>query len=413
MIKKVELTNFYSFGKTTIELHPETNILIGINGSGKSNFLKALRLLKEGMVGMGLRKYILDFLGGFNNMFHKASSEKDANSQRTISLEFTIDASILKKYSEHEVFSSDIIYTISIVESPGLKNYTVNESLGSKNGDHFLTFEDGKLFSFSLNSNKAWRFSSIDGWAWTRMEDFDSGNLALRYMLIYDDTPSMRAINAFRKGVRDIVIYDYFDTTPNSLIRRPILPTSENRLSSGGANLTQSLNTLKINHKDFYRKVVEMLREVNPNFEGFDFNFIGGNIELMLEERGFNSSIHVSNISDGTLRYLCLLAIVCNPNRGKLICIDEPELGLHPDMILNLANAIKDASANSTFVILTHSENLLNYFDIENLRVFEKDEQNGTIVKSFSTDQFAEWYEDYTIGQMWKQGDFGGVRYGN
>lgn len=406
MIKKVELTNFYSFGKTTIELHPETNILIGINGSGKSNFLKALRLLKEGMVGIGLRKYILDFLGGFNNMFHKASSAKDANSQRTISLEFTIDASILKKYSEHKILSTDIVYTISIVESPGLKNYTVNESLHSTSGLNFLEFNDGLLKFFKLNSE------GVDK-EWYEIENFDSGNLALKHLIIKDYNPEMNTANAFRKGIRDIVIYDYFDTTPNSPIRRPILPTSENRLSADGSNLTQLLNTIKINHKDVYRKVVEMLEEVNPNFSGFDFNFIGGNIELMLEERGFNSSIHVSNISDGTLRYLCLLAVIFNPSKGRLICIDEPELGLHPDMLLNLASAIKEVSSDCLFIISTHSDNLLNYFDVENLKIFEKDEQNGTIVKSFSTDQFAEWYEDYTIGQMWKQGDFGGVRYGN
>ncbi len=406
MIKKVELTNFYSFGKTTIELHPETSILIGINGSGKSNFLKALRLLKEGVVGMGLKKYIFDYLGGFDNMFHKTHISKE-NPPPIIILKFTFDQLILKHYlKDKELIGGDIIYEISIAGSSSLQNYYAFEKISRTDGFEYSEFSDIYLKTNKYNGNDQNKDYYFD-------EEFDAGELGLRSLIVRNNDISTGALNALKKSIRDIFIYDYFDTSPGSLLRRPMLPTSENLLSPNGSNLTQLLNTIKINYKDSYRKIVEMLREVNPNFEGFDFNFIGGNIELMLEERGFNSSIHVSNISDGTLRYLCLLAIVCNPNRGKLICIDEPELGLHPDMILNLANAIKDAAATSTFVILTHSESLLNYFDIENLRVFEKDEQNGTIVKSFSTDQFSEWYEDYTIGQMWKQGDFGGVRYGN
>jgi predicted ATPase len=156
-----------------------------------------------------------------------------------------------------------------------------------------------------------------------------------------------------------------------------------------------------------------MLNEVNPNFSGFDFNFLGGNIELMLEENNLNSAVHVSNISDGTLRYLCLLSILYNPERGNIICIDEPEVGLHPDMILNIANAIKEAAENSTIIISTHSDNLLNYFDVEDIRVFEKDENNSTKVVSYTMSQFADWYEDFSLGQMWKQGDLGGVRYGS
>ena len=407
MIKKVELTNFYSFGKTTIELHPETNILIGINGSGKSNFLKALRLLKEGVVGMGLKKYIFDYLGGFDNMFHKANEPQNSETERRIAIDFTFDGDEIVKHWGSEGSPGDYVYRIFFIKSNSLLNYTVLESLRRTDGLEMLKYTNSSFLSYQIKNGGP----NEDDFYFP--EDSDSRELLLRNMQAKSESFGINVINAIRKNIRELFIYEYFDTMPGGALRRPMLPTSENHLAPNGSNLTQLLNTIKINHKDSYRKIVEMLREVNPNFEGFDFNFIGGNIELMLEERGFNSSIHVSNISDGTLRYLCLLAIICNPNRGKLICIDEPELGLHPDMILNLASAIKDAAADSTFVILTHSENLLNYFDIENLRVFEKDEQNGTIVKSFSTDQFAEWYEDYTIGQMWKQGDFGGVRYGN
>jgi predicted ATPase len=207
------------------------------------------------------------------------------------------------------------------------------------------------------------------------------------------------------------MVYDYFDTTPKSPIRKPMLPTSEKRLLSDGTNLPQILNTIKINHKSSYSKIATMLNEVNSKFKGFDFNFLGGNIELMLEEDYINSSIHVTSISDGTLRYLCLLAILFNPERGSIICIDEPEVGLHPDMISNIGNAVIEASEKSTIIISTHSENLLNSFEIENIRIFEKDEHNSSKVFVYNKSNFKGWYEEFSSGKMWRQGDLGGNRW--
>jgi predicted ATPase len=178
-----------------------------------------------------------------------------------------------------------------------------------------------------------------------------------------------------------------------------------------GTNLPQILNTIKISHKSSYSKIATMLNEVNSKFIGFDFNFLGGNIELMLEEDYINSSIHVTSISDGTLRYLCLLAILFNPERGSIICIDEPEVGLHPDMISNIGNAIIEASEKSTMIISTHSENLLNCFEIENIRIFEKDEHNSSKVFVYNKSDFQGWYEEFSSGKMWRQGDLGGNRW--
>lgn len=402
MIKKIEITNFHSFGEVVIELHPDANILIGINGSGKSNFLKAIRLLKEGVSGIGLNKHILDNLGGFDNIFFKGYT--NSNHTNKILLKYTFDGNYISKRNYGFRFTEDIIYTITFIKSPSYQNYYILENLESVRGYVYLDFRNGvgqlneKVEEGPNPKRKLISYT-----------DYDPQELVIKEV---GDTDRYFAITTIKKAIRDIAVYDYFDTTPKSLIRKPMLPTSEKRLVSDGTNLPQILNTIKINHKQNYKKIMDMLNEVNPNFSGFDFNFIGGNIELMLEEKGLNSSVHVSNISDGTLRYLCLLSILFNPDRGSLVCIDEPEVGLHPDMILNIANAIKEASVDSTIVVSTHSENLLNYFDIENLKVFEKDEINSTVVNSYTSAQFADWYEEFSIGQMWKQGDFGGVRYG-
>lgn len=402
MIKKIVIRNFYSFSESIIDMHPKTNILIGINGSGKSNFLKAIRLLKEAVAGVGMNKHILDNLGGFDNIYFKGDANGGPSNK--ISIEYTIDGASIAEGRYGFKFTEDIIYTITLIKLPSYQNYYIIEKLESERGYVYLDFKNGEgHLNEKVEEGLKPKQSLI------KYTDFDPQELVIREV---SDTDRYNAITTIKKAIRDIVVYDYFDTTPKSNIRKPMLPTSEKRLSPDGTNLPQILNTIKINYKQNYKKIAEMLNEVNPNFTGFDFNFIGGNIELMLEEKGLNSSVHVSNISDGTLRYLCLLSILYNPDRGKVVCIDEPEVGLHPDMIVNIANAIKEASDESTIIVSTHSENLLNYFDVENLKIFEKNEFNTTLVSSYSSSQFADWYEEFSIGQMWKQGDFGGVRYG-
>ncbi len=404
MIKSLRIINFLSFRNTEVCLKPDQNVLIGINGSGKSNFLKAIKLLREGVIGIGLKKHILDDLGGFDNIFFKG--DKTDNS---IVLEFTFDASSITNTNYGFHFIDDVVYTITLFKAPSGQNFYVKEKIATIQGSVFLEFDNGigvlHETEDSANGQNGKIKTDLKRYA------FDAQELALREVR-ESDSDRYLSLTTIKKAIKDIMVYDYFDITPRSMIRKPMLPTSEKKLSTDGTNLPQILNTIKINYRQSYRRITEMLTEVNPNFEGFSFNFIGGNIELMLDEKSLDSSIHVSSISDGTLRFLCLLGILYNPEKGKLLCIDEPEVGLHPDMILAIANAIKGAAETSTLIISTHSENLLNYFDIEDVRVFEKNDDNSTQVTQYEKNQFEGWYEDFSLGSMWKQGDIGGVRYG-
>lgn len=398
MITDIRLENFLSFEDETFYLNEKQNVLVGVNGSGKSNLLKALRLVKEGVSGIGLRKYVIDSLGGLDNILFK-SSDKTSK----FGLYFNLDCNAIKKYGFK--FTDNVIYSIEIFKVPSTSNYYVKEKIQNKKGFIYLDFDNGNGVLNELDKSETYYKKT----ALVKYDDFiEPTELALSK--IYD-TDRYFALSTIRKAIGDIIVYDYFDTTPKSNIRKPMLPTSEKRLLPDGTNLPQILNTIKINHKSSYNKIVEMLNEVNAKFKGFDFNFIGGNIELMLEEDGLNSSVHVNSVSDGTLRYLCLLSILFNPDRGALICIDEPEVGLHPDMISNIGNSIIEASSNSILIISTHSENLLNSFEIENIRVFEKDDRNSTKISCYEKKDFEGWYENFSVGKMWRQGDLGGNRW--
>ena len=97
-------------------------------------------------------------------------------------------------------------------------------------------------------------------------------------------------------------------------------------------------------------------------------------------------------LSDGTLRYLCLLAILCHPEPPPLICIEEPETGLHPDILPTIAELLIEASQRTQLIVTTHSDILVSALsDIpEAVLVCEKDE-DGTHFKRLNKDDLKEW----------------------
>ncbi|MEM9885095.1 MAG: AAA family ATPase [Bacteroidota bacterium] len=410
MIKSIQLTNFFSFRRETIDLHKQTNLLVGINGSGKSNLFKALELLKVGVTGNGetdLQDLIISKYGGFNNVFCKAS-ERDTELSK-INLKFIFDAEKLSAYYDFLFSQNEISYEIEINQATGQNGYITEENLSIGDFSYISGFGGSSSIVQKLVSNGRK----------TPLIKEKSINYNVRELAFAQVSGSEKKdfphLLAIKQAIKDTQIYTYFNTSSNSQIRKAITATSISKtLMKDGSNLAQIINLIKINHKKEYRELVKALNDVNPHFKGFDFNILGsGTIELLLDEGGLNSAVHLAHLSDGTLRYLCLLSILLNPNRGKLVCLDEPEMSLHPDMIHGLANLISDVAENTdtNFIITTHSPHLLDKFHLENVRVFEKDKDNVTTVEEYSEEEFEGWYDYFNVGEMWRAGDIGGKRW--
>ncbi len=399
MIKQIQLQNFLSFRNLTIELNPGLEIMVGINGAGKSNFFRAIDLLRQGVSKKQLKEFVIDRMGGLDNLLFK---ERNANPAiESTTLRFVFDG-ITVSESEPEL-TDDLIYTITLKRLPASSNYYVTEKVESSRGLLYLEFNSG---SGELREGKSENNGDSNLIKYTGF--VSPQELALSQVF---DSNRYPELSALRNAINEIEVYHYFDTTPASLIRKPALPTSEKRLLPTGANLPQILNTMKINNRSNFNRVVEFLKEINPHFTEIDFNFIGGNIELMLGELNLEGSIHVSGISDGTLQYLCLLAVLLNGNRGKVVCIEEPELGLHPDMINGIARLLDEKSTETQFIVSTHSESLLDNCELEDILIFEKDDMNSTSVNRYSEADFKGWYQQFFPGRMWRAGDLGGNRW--
>lgn len=394
MIKTVELTNFFSFKNSIIDLD-QISILIGINGSGKTNFLKSIELLKSVTVEGGLQDLIVNKWGGYDAIFFSGIHE--SGEPDYIQLKFIFNPTVLSDYGYS--FLDPVIYTVRIYKVPSANNYSISETLKTSSGYKYFDIKSGKGFAMEGNSSHQhkvdYSLESDSESIFSQVVDKE------RYIQIY----------AVREAIKNISQYNYFDTTPQSLIRKPVIPTSAERLSSDGSNLPQLLNKIKINNKREYNRIRDSLNNINPNYTGIDFNILGTNIELMLEESNLERSIHVTHISDGTLKFLCLLTIIYNSKRGSLVCIDEPESGLHPDMISEIIDGIIEKSKDCQFIISTHSENVLNQLTVKELIVCDKDEENATRILTFPDKDFQEWAAAYSTGRLWRNGDLGGNRY--
>lgn len=405
MIKSITLSNFFSFLDQEIVFHNNVNILVGINGSGKSNLLKAIKLLRVGVIGNqddnALQDLIINIWGGFDNIKYKGSGIKEY--RNSIGLEFKFDKDILSKYGPF-TFKSDLVYKIVIIKKPNVENYYISETIDTETGYYYLDFING--------TGKVSERFEAEGVRNVTYDNYNPRELALSKISEFDSDRFL-PLTIVKKAIKDIAVYEYLNTTPSSKLRGSMSATStEKKLLPDGSNLPQLLNLININYKAQLKEIQAMIKDVNSKFTGFSFNIMGsGFLELMLDEDNLESSIHVTHISDGTLRFLCILAIIFNPNRGRVVCIDEPEVGLHPDMIYNICKSIEKATNETTFIIATHNENILSAFRLENIRVFEKDENNSTIVNQLNEEDFKDWYDDFNPGQMWRDGDLGGKRW--
>jgi len=157
-------------------------------------------------------------------------------------------------------------------------------------------------------------------------------------------------------------------------------------------------------------KLLKYFRVFYEDAADIDTPVKGGMLDVSLEEAGV--SIPAIRLSDGTLRWLALLTILLHPTPPPLVCLEEPELGLHPDIIRPLAELLIDASERMQLIVTTHSDALVDHLtDIpESVIVCEK-ENGSTTLRRLDRRRLSSWLERYRLGELWRTGEIGGNRW--
>lgn len=400
MIKELIIRDFFSFrGEHKIELNSGVNILVGINGSGKTSFLNAIALLYEGVAGIGLSTLFRQW-GTYNAIINACGEQKPD----CFSVTYVFDADVLKKIVPASPFKKDVYYKITVFPIGDGTSYSLCETLysedsrGQKKTFSYLEFRNG-IGQISVRTKNG-----------IKVEKYESGMLSAQELVLRQITDPQRYLPSFvvRETINAIAGYSKFDFDK---VRLPAEANDLKRLISTGENLSQLLSYLNNNYTFQYEKIRECLIDINQNFKGIGYNVFGSRLYLSLRERNLSHAIDALHMSDGTLKYMLLLSIFYNPDRGALVDIDEPESCLHPDMIRSLAKMMKSASKTSQIIVATHSALLLNAFELDDILVFEKGDTNETQIMRYNEGDFESREGELLPGQLWLNGEIGGKRW--
>lgn len=401
MIKELIIRDFFSFkGEHKIELNSGVNILVGVNGSGKTSFLNAFTLLHEGIAGNGLSALFRQW-GTYNAIINACGEQKPD----CFSITYVFDADVLKKIVPASPFKNDVYYKITVFPIGDGTSYSLCETLYSEDSRC-----KKKKFAYLEFRNGIGQISVRKKSGTIEVEKYDGGMLSAQELALRQITDPQRYLPSFvvREAINAIAGYSKFNFDK---VRQPAEANDFKRLISTGENLSQLLSNLNNNNTFQYEKIRECLSDINPNFTGIGYNFFGSRLYLSLREKNLSHAIDALHMSDGTLKYMLLLSIFHNPDRGSLIDIDEPESCLHPDMIRSVAKMMKSAAKTSQIIVATHSALLLNAFELDDILVFEKNDRNETQIKFYSEEDFEDSKDDLLPGQLWLNGEIGGKRW--
>jgi predicted ATPase len=262
--------------------------------------------------------------------------------------------------------------------------------------------------SESLLAKKSKQFGKASVWN-TAHNGFEEIPLSTN-LSVLSQAHNNGALGALSTAYGIIRLYREWSFGRNSIFRTPQPADLRNdRLEPDFSNLGMFLSRLR---KDppTKRALIAALQELYEGITDFEVITEGGTVQIFFTEGNF--SIPAKRLSDGTLRYLCLVALLLDPTPPPLICIEEPELGLHPDIMPQIANLLVDASKRTQLVVTTHSDILVDALSEqpESILVCEKHE-GQTEIKRLKREELAHWLSDYSLGQLWMRGEIGGKRW--
>lgn len=210
---------------------------------------------------------------------------------------------------------------------------------------------------------------------------------------------------------QDWTCYMPLDVGPQSPIRLSQTVRAGMRLFPDGSNLASVLYSIQNQAPSVWEDVNNIIRNVYDDFRYMTFPAEGGDGKILLrwweypfeQQHGFSTNL----LSDGTLRLLSLIAILKSPNPPPLVCIDEPELGLHPDWIKLIAELLAEAAKHTQVIVATHSPVLVSNVNPEHVVVVEKEDGVTSMVR-LTQNELTNWLDEFRLGDLWLAGHFGG-----
>jgi predicted ATPase len=356
MITRLDIKGFKSIKEQKVDLKP-INIFIGGNGVGKSNFISIFSFVRA-IYEANLSDYIIK-KGGANSILYFG-----VNETQEIYLDFY--------FGKNDKHTNRFIVNLA----------NSQDSLFIKSTDtaffnykwHYNHYEDNVKESNFKNINQGQAF-----WVNDRLKEFE--------------------------------VYHFHDTGDNSPMKGYSNVDDNRILRKNGSNIASFLFYLKERHNKHFLRIEKTISSIAPFFESFVLEPSNRNenlIKLEWKEKGnYNSYFDAYNLSDGTLRFICLATLLMQPVPPKTIIIDEPELGLHPVAINKFSGLVRKISEKSQLIISTQSINLIDNFEPKDIIVADR-ENSQTVFHRLENENLKSWLQDYSLGDVWGKNVFGG-----
>ncbi|WP_410647257.1 AAA family ATPase [Amycolatopsis sp. cmx-4-54] len=359
-LTSIEIEGFTSIRSARVELGA-MNVLIGANGAGKSNFVQSFELL--GRISEDLLNLFVGRNGGASALIN------DTADTRQISFKLSAPPD-----SYHAQLSA----------APGEELIFEYESVS--------TYDEKEQDLRRLSAGRGHRESKL-------------GNFAAR-----PEAAQVAArIIELLQGCR---VYHFHDTSVDAPVKR-LSPTADDlALRADAGNIAAVLLRLRDSSdradKVAYRRIVGAIRLVAPFFRDFVLQPDSTDRILLRWQRQNSETVFSANqMSDGTLRFVCLVTLLLQPELPALVVLDEPELGLHPMAIVQLADMLRSASTRSQVLIATQSVTLMNQFSAEDLIVVQQRNGDSAFTRPNKA-ALAAWLDEYSLGELWEKNIIGG-----
>jgi len=346
-LKIIKIKGYKSIKSIDLRLN-SLNILIGSNGVGKSNFINFFKFIKK-ITDQDLPIYTAE-QGGANKLFYFG---KKVTNEISFSLVFTPNgyrATLISDIHDRLIFKiEEISYQnkIKLLENTG----EVNSKLSIQ------------TTSSIVNYIKNWK------------------------------------------------IYHFHDTSITAKVKQTCNINDNHILASDGENLSAFLYSIQQYHPKSYQQIIQTITRVAPFFQDFILKPENNNndtIKLKWKHKGTDEYFDAHDLSDGTLRFICLTSLLLQPNLPTIILLDEPELGLHPFALNLLASIFRKISNKTQIICSTQSVTFVDNFDIEDIVVVDSI-NNQTVLKRLNNEEYKDWLEDYSLGEIWQKNLIGGM----
>ena len=212
-----------------------------------------------------------------------------------------------------------------------------------------------------------------------------------------------------RRVLSSITQYHVLDLSQRAPVKLPQQMKPASFPGENGEDLVPFLYSLRETNQARYQAIEDTLRAAFPGFDNRGFPPVAaGTLAMTWKEKPFKVPLYMHQLSEGTLRFTWLIALLQSPELPALTMIDEPEVSLHPELLSLLADLLREASFRTQIVVASHSDRLIRFLEPSEVLVMDRRDDGYTELHWADSIDLEEWLKDYTLDQLWQMGRVGG-----